>query len=101
SGANRLMAVLNAIAGKRELHESAEFQPLPGQDETSTKPLRDNLQAKFDSEQSRRLNKLLLAAQFPTVLEPPHVAMIPLAAWKPIKVRFLVLNAQEAFMIWM
>lgn len=98
---HRLMAVLNSVAGKRELHESAEFQPLPGQDETTTKPLRDGLKAKFDPEQSRRLNKLLLAAQFPSVLEPPHVDMIPLAAWKPIKVRFLVLNAQEAFMIWM
>jgi sec-independent protein translocase protein TatC len=100
-GTNRLMAVLNSVAGKRELHESAEFQPLTGQDEATTKALRESLQAKFNPEQSRRLNKLLLAGLFPAVIEPPQVAMIPLAAWKPITVRFLVLNAQEAFMIWM
>ncbi len=100
-GQFRLLAMLNSVAGKRELHESAEFQALPSKDETTTKSLREGLQTNFDREQSRRLNKRLLAAQFPAVIAPPHVAMIPLAAWKPITVRFLVLNAQEAFMIWM
>ena len=101
AGMGSLLAVLNSVAGKRELHESQEFQEFTGTDVATVKSIREGLQAKFDREQSRRLNKLLLAAQFPTAIEPPHVAMIPLAAWKPIAVRFLVLNAQEAFMIWM
>jgi len=101
AGVNRILAILNSVASKRELHDSAEWLELTGQDEVTTKSIREGLKAKFDREQSRRLNKMLLASQFPSAIEPPHVAMIPLAAWKPIAVRFLVLNAQEAFMIWM
>ena len=101
TGLGKLLIILNSVGGKRELHESAEFLELSGQDVATTKSIREGLKTSFDPEQSRRLNKLLLAALFPTALEPPHVAMIPLAAWKPIAVRFLVLNAQEAFMIWM
>ncbi|MCE9525025.1 MAG: twin-arginine translocase subunit TatC [Planctomycetales bacterium] len=101
AGVNRILAILNSLTSKRELHDSAEFLELTGQDAVTTTSIREGLKAKFDREQSRRLNKMLLAAQFPSAIEPPHVAMIPLAAWKPIAVRFLVLNAQEAFMIWM
>ncbi|MFN0018928.1 MAG: twin-arginine translocase subunit TatC [Pirellulaceae bacterium] len=101
AGVNRMLAILNSLASKRELHDSAEFLELAGPDEVTAKSIREGLKAKFDREQSRRLNKMLLASQFPFAIEPPHVAMIPLAAWKPIAVRFLVLNAQEAFMIWM
>ena len=49
-----LLAVLNSVAGKRELHESAEFQTLTGQDEPTTKSIRESLSGKFDREQSRR-----------------------------------------------
>ena len=101
AGLGKLLAALNSVAGKRELHQSAEFQAPAGKDDPTAKTIREGLQAKFDAEQSRRLNKLLLARQFPAAIEPPHVPMIPLAAWKPIAVRFLVLNAQESFMIWM
>lgn len=101
AGISRLLLVLNSVAGKRELHESAEFLEVTVKDVATTTSIREGLKTKFDREQSRRLNKILLASQFSNALEPPHVAMIPLAAWKPIAVRFLVLNAQEAFMIWM
>ena len=117
----QLLSILNSVAGKRELHESTEFQPakLVGEgaapssppwwmfqseadlDDPTIKNIRAGLEAKFDPEQSRRLNKLLLATHFPTVFEPPRVSLIHLAAWKSVHIRFLVLNAQEAFMIWM
>lgn len=117
---NRLVSILNSVGGKRELHESAEFQPKavgeeaePSKapwwmfrsqgdlDDQTPKKIRESLKAMFDPEQSRRLNKLLLATHFPAVFEAPRVSLIPLAAWKTVHVRFLVLNAQEAFMIWM
>src|SRR6185436_14851560 len=48
-----------------------------------------------------RLNKLLIAAAFPTSLHKARLNLMSLFSWRPVKVRFQVLNAQEAFMIWM
>jgi sec-independent protein translocase protein TatC len=38
---------------------------------------------------------------FPEELRPPRINMLALPTWRPAKVKFQVLNAQEAFMIWM
>jgi sec-independent protein translocase protein TatC len=120
---NQLLAIVNDIVGKRELHESPEFADLSGPDAAFTSTwltklwaklgyneppktdtaadLRAQLKQQFDPEISRRLNKLLLARVFPGSLHKARLTLIPLLAWKPVKVRFQVLNAQEAFMIWM
>ena len=63
-------------------------------------PICAELTKKFDAETSRRLNKLLIARIFPDSLKRARVNLLTLFTWKPVKVRFQVLNAQEAFMIW-
>jgi sec-independent protein translocase protein TatC len=119
----QVAAALNAAAGDRKLHESAEFDGFAGPDvdavsslqatvmrwlgrETAAAPstvatLRDELKGQFSAEKSRRLNKLLIAAAFPEQLREARLNLITFLSWKPVKVRFQVLNAQEAFMIWM
>jgi sec-independent protein translocase protein TatC len=119
----RILEVLNGLAGKRELHQSPELADIAGPDAdfaaTATskirsylgwKPqagpdtvtqLREQLGERFDPEQSRRLNKLLIAGVFPESLRKARLNLMSLFLWRPVKVRFQVLNAQEAFMIWM
>lgn len=97
----RLISVLNSVAAKPELHDAPEFKDKLGGDKVTTDALRASLAARFDSEQSRRLNKLLLAEQFPELFATPKISLIPLPAWKSSEIKFIVLNAQEAFMIWM
>jgi sec-independent protein translocase protein TatC len=53
------------------------------------------------AETSRRLNKLLIARVFPESLRKARPSLLTLTTWKPVKVRFQVLNAQESFMIWL
>jgi sec-independent protein translocase protein TatC len=120
---SQLLIILNNVASKRELHDSSEFADLSGPDADFTNTwltklwakfgytqppktdtvadLRAQLTKQFDTENSRRLNKLLLARVFPDSLHKARLTLIPALAWKPVKVRFQVLNAQEAFMIWM
>jgi sec-independent protein translocase protein TatC len=119
----QVLEILNEMAGERQLHESAEFARVTGPDATITatwmtdfwtflgRPqskatdtvavLRDELAKQFDAEKSRRLNKLLIASVFPNALRKARLNLMPLLSWRPVKVRFQVLNAQEAFMIWM
>lgn len=119
----QLLAIVNNLVGKPELNDSPEFADLTGPDADITSTwltrlwaqfgyqeppktdtvavLRSELKEQFDSEKSRRLNKLLLARVFPDSLHKARLTLVPLLAWKPVKVRFQVLNAQEAFMIWM
>jgi sec-independent protein translocase protein TatC len=119
----QVLEILNDLADKRELHESAEFARVAGPDATITATwmtdfwtylgwppskatdtvadLHDKLAKQFDAEKSRRLNKLLIASVFPNALRKARLNLMPLLSWRPVKVRFQVLNAQEAFMIWM
>jgi sec-independent protein translocase protein TatC len=97
----RLLLVLNDLAGNRQLHESPEFSALPGVDEETTKGIRTQLAKKFDAEQSRRLNRMLLAGLFPQSIRPPEASRMAIYAWKPLNVDFQNLNVQEPFMIWM
>jgi sec-independent protein translocase protein TatC len=122
-GEEKLLAVLNSLADKRELHESKQLAGIrgPGADFTATwvtrvweflgyppdekldpvAAVRKKLDERFDPEQSRRLNKLLIAQVFPDSLRAARQNLLSLFSWRPVKVRFQVLNAQEAFMIWM
>jgi sec-independent protein translocase protein TatC len=118
-----LLHILNTLAGQREVHESPEFATLSGPDAGFTSnwtakfwsalgkeqekgadtaaDLRAALLARFDPEASRRLNKLLIARVFPGSLRKARLNLLSLISWRPVRVRFQVLNAQEAFMIWM
>jgi sec-independent protein translocase protein TatC len=126
----QLLAMLNAVADKPELHASPEFADFTGPDndaaaaaqssmewvanwltslfgggsvssKDTVAELRKQLAVKPDPETTRRLNKLLLARAFPEQLRKARVSLITFYTWKPVKVRFQVLNAQEAFMIWL
>jgi sec-independent protein translocase protein TatC len=126
----QLLAMLNAVAAKPALHEAPEFAPFTGPDndaavaaqssierianwilslfgagsvspKDTVKDLREQLAKKPDAETTRRLNKLLLARTFPESLRKARVSLVTFYTWKPVKVRFQVLNAQEAFMIWL
>jgi sec-independent protein translocase protein TatC len=118
-----LLEALNGVAEKRALHESAELANVAGPDADfaatwsmrilnrlgwkqakaadTVAAIRQQLETHFDAEQSRRLNKLLLAGVFPDSLRKARLNLLSLFTWRPVKVRFQVLNAQEAFMIWM
>jgi len=99
--AAQLIAALNVVAGDRRLHDSPEFHDLAGPDPTVTQAIRKSLAEHFDPEQSRRLNKLLISSVFPSDLKTARINLLSVFTWRPVKVRFQVLNAQEAFMIWM
>jgi sec-independent protein translocase protein TatC len=118
-----LLDALNHLAGRRELHESSELASVSGPDVDPTRALtnklawlfgtktaaagdtvsllRDELKNEFDPEKSRRLNKLLIARVFPESLRTARLNLLSLDSWRQVRVRFQVLNAQEAFMIWM
>ena len=120
---HEVLAILNDLAGRREVHELSEFADVAGPDATVTATwmtkvwgqlgrsgpeandtvavLRRQLEEKFEAEKSQRLNKLLIAAVFPDALHKARLNLMSLFTWRPVKVRFQVLNAQEAFMIWM
>jgi sec-independent protein translocase protein TatC len=97
----QLLAILNDLAGKPELHESAEFRTLTGPDSDTAAAIRTALADKADPEQTRRLNKLLIANVFDGSMRTARVNLLKLYAWKPVNIKFQVLNAQEAFMIWL
>lgn len=117
------LGLLNDLLAKRELHDSAEFAAVQGPDSDPTSSLQSKLgwlfgiqgtkatdtvvelrakvKDKTDPEATRRLNKLLLARVFPDALHKARLNLLTLTSWRPVKVRFQVLNAQEAFMIWL
>jgi sec-independent protein translocase protein TatC len=118
-----VLRMLNLLADNRGLHQSPEFATLTGFDSGLAssfmtrlaalfwqKPpeatdtvgqIRKQLEAQFDPQQSRRLNKLLLASAFPSELRKARANVIQIFAWRPVKVRFQALDATEPFMIWM
>lgn len=119
----QLAAILNRVAGQSELHETPVFVGIAGPDAgpqntiqtwlasllglaaseeyNTVAELRTQLKEKFDPEKSRRLNKILLSRAFPDSLHKTRLNLLTMITWRPVKVRFQVLNAQEAFMIWL
>ena len=117
-----ILQILNSLAAQPALHDSPQWAAISGPDQTAAENLstwvlsllgrkpvatdtvstiRQQLAAKPDAEGTRRLNKLLLARVFPEALRAARLNLLTIYSWKPVKVRFQVLNAQEAFMIWM
>ena len=91
----QLLAALNNVLSKSELHDSPEFAKRPGAHATAVTELREKKGS------TQRLNKLLIAGEFPAYFRTPQVNLVTFYNWKPVKVRFQVLNAQEAFMIYL
>lgn len=97
----QLLAALNTLLPKKELHDSQEFSALTGGSAATVKSLRDGLKTEANVETTRRLNKLLIGEALDEYVRTPRVNLVTFYNWKPVKVRFQVLNAQEAFMIYM
>jgi sec-independent protein translocase protein TatC len=104
-----LTGALNTLADDQKLSSTPEFAELPGADEETVVQLRKELDeakkedAGTSSSKDRiaRLNKMLITGLFENELRAPRLNMVALPTWRAVKVRFQVLNAQEAFMIWM
>jgi sec-independent protein translocase protein TatC len=119
---SEVLQMLNEVAAKKDLYEAPELAAVGGPDQSAA----ENLTGRFlrllgrsppasdtigtlraevaqspSPEATRRLNKLLLARVFPASLRIARLNLLTIHAWRPVKVRFQVLNAQEAFMIWM
>ncbi len=97
----KLTAIFNELLAKPELHQSAEFAALSGTNHAAVVALREQLKKGPDAEATRRLNKMLVTEAFNSYLRTPRVNLVQFYNWKPVKVRFQVLNAQEAFMIYL
>lgn len=97
----QVVDLLNLLADNRKLHASAEFKSEKGADETTVEALRKSLEKKFNADDSRRLNKMLITGAFPKTLRPPQLMVVDLRTWKPAEVTIQALGAQEVFMIWL
>jgi sec-independent protein translocase protein TatC len=96
-----LLAILNRLIAKAELHGSQEFSALAVAKTGTATDLYEALKKTPDADATRRLNKLLIADQFGDFVRQPRLNLVTFYNWKPVKVRFQVLNAQEAFMIYL
>jgi sec-independent protein translocase protein TatC len=96
-----LIAALNEVLAKQELHDSAEYKSLKGINTAAVAELRAGLKEEPGEEATRRLNKLLIAGEFSEHFRTPRLNLVSFYNWKPVKVRFQVLNAQESFMIYL
>ncbi|QDU27722.1 Sec-independent protein translocase protein TatCy [Anatilimnocola aggregata] len=97
----QLIMVLNELLAQKELHDSAEFAALAGASHEATSALREAVKKEENPETTRRLNKFLVAGALADHVRSPRVNLVTFYNWKPVKVRFQVLNAQEAFMIYL
>ncbi len=118
---HQFFAVLNRVIENPELYQATEFSgqelpPLPQAVEnaraselaTSEEPVtEDSLQGEpplgpgTSLDKTRQRNKRALAAAFSGQLRRPGVTTVSLWQWKPVRVKFQVLSAEESFMIWM
>src|SRR5207237_6896629 len=118
----QLLEILNDLAGKRELHESPQMAGITGGDadlavawtgklwsylgwkgppaSDAIAQVRAQLAKQFDPEQSRRLNKLLIARVFPESLRTERLNLLSRYLTRPVTVRFQVLNPKDETMIW-
>ena len=100
-----VVAILNGLLAQRVLHESKAFDGLEfiSDDDLRKRFKTDRaaLAESFDAEDSRRLNRQLLARLYSKQLRRPRLNVVELPTWKRMNVRVQTLSAQEAFMIWL
>lgn len=93
-----LLTLLDSLLNHTEL---ARDKSLTATDPETADALRKSLADTPNPEATRRLNKLLLSGTFPQALRAPQLNLVELSFWRPALVKFQVLTAEEAFMIWM
>ena len=102
--------MLNQLVEDDQLHQSAEFDGITGSSigdkVTSTgveelRDVRDDEENNFSADDSRRINRLLIAAYLDDFVRAPRVNVVKLPTWRPLERKGLQsLRAEEAFMIW-
>jgi sec-independent protein translocase protein TatC len=97
----QVLAALNDVIDDPKLRATAPFDKFAGASASTTAWLRETLHKKFDADESRRLNKLLVSDAFTDVLRPARLLTVNLRHWKKSEVTLQALGAHEVFMIWM
>jgi sec-independent protein translocase protein TatC len=98
----QVIAALNDLIDNPKLRDAKAFKDYNGASSvTTTAWLRTTLDTKFDEDESRRLNKLLVADAFAKEFRPPRIQTVNMRYWKKAEVTLQALGAQEVFMIWM
>jgi sec-independent protein translocase protein TatC len=110
---DRLVAVLNRLIEMPELHNDPAFSTELAESSWSYAelfmPARENQLALMkqqiekqpdNTELSRRLNRLLVAAVFPGQVRPPTIDLVPVEIWQNISEGTQALSPHEVFMVW-
>lgn len=100
-----LLGVLNRLIDQASWSESEEFKAKEGVAESAAIALlrteiADSKDEKAKGEWQQELHRLLIAETLAKQI-PTTVPLMDLATFRRLDVKFTVLNAQEAFMIWM
>lgn len=105
SDREELLGVLNVLADNPKVHESKAFKDVLNSFSSARRKtldrIRDDVAKANNADESRRLNKLLIAGAFPKFLNTPRVPLVKVPVWRPTEVSLQSLNAQESFMIWL
>jgi len=104
----RLIRILNTLIEDDQLHRAKPLEQISSFGDRDiakgVKALRTQRNEQpddFTADDSRRLNRLLIAAYFRDYLHPPRRNVVELPTWKPVEKRLQSLRAEEAFMIWL
>ena len=114
----QLVGILNEVIEDAALHKEESFEDITsfgkspilkliGEDANSIqnsvaamRAKRDDAPSDFSADDSRRLNRILIATYFDSYLEPPRRNVVEVPTWKPVDKRLQSLRAEETFMIW-
>jgi sec-independent protein translocase protein TatC len=99
-----MLKILNALADKPEVHKAKAFDDVTCESKDALDTIRAYVKEnEGDADESRRLNKLLIAGAFPEpfFINAPRVPLVKLPVWRPTEVSLQSLSAHESFMIWM
>lgn len=101
---DKLLGVLNVLADNSKVHKSKAFAEVaadfPKNRKVALKQISEAA-ASGNADESRRLNKLLIAHAFSDSLNTPRVPLVKVPVWQPTEVSLQALSAHETFMIWL
>ena len=106
------LAIMNRLANETEITKAEIFAPMLVEPEysiwdTFKKKNRDTLPKmhtklteRYDSDLNRRVNRVVIARQFPEQVGTLKLDLVPLVIWEDTEVKPQSLTATEPFMIW-
>ena len=109
----RFTQLLNKLTQFKTINESKEFQPRMDESSFSLsqfmgpqKPnelaaMKEHLDANFDEDLSRRINRSLIAGAFNDGFAQVRSDLVPITVWKSANFKSQALGATEGFMIWL